>query len=68
MINHKCIDYQGVLTFQVSLFDNALFGTVTYKLTKYSLFSSNEFHHLICTVSWQNPLTQFMSQPQQSPS
>ena len=46
MIKHKCIDYQGVLTFQVSLFHNALFGTVTYKVVNYSLFSSNEFHHI----------------------
>ena len=27
--NHKCPDYEGVLIFQVSLYDEASFGTIT---------------------------------------
>ena len=35
--NHKCPDYQGVLIFQVSLYDKAPFGTIT-KIMEMSLF------------------------------
>ena len=45
---HKCPDYQGVLIFQVSLYDKAPFGTIT-KCADYAgvLISSvliNRFH------------------------
>ena len=50
--NKKCPDYQGVLIFQVSLYDKAPIGTVTISvwIIRVSLFSSvliNRFH---CTA------------------
>ena len=45
---HTCPDYQGVLIFQVSLYDKAPFGTITTVwIMQVSLFSNvliNKFH------------------------
>ena len=40
---HKCPDYQGVLIFQVSLYDKSSFGTVT-KSVDYGGVLINRFH------------------------
>ena len=46
--NQRCPDYQGVLIFQVSLYDKAPFGTIARRpIMQVSTFSSvliNRFH------------------------
>ena len=44
--NKNCLDYQGVLIFQVSLYDKASFGTIT-KCVDYASVLINWFHCIL---------------------